>query len=1318
MRVYLETNDKKLTLNGPASLFALPNQNYSAGFTIDLSAPEAYADLSALSPSVASKISLKLPAASTSYDFKPDEKTGTVAVRKNGYTVATLPVLADSNTSSIEFSDRAATVKVTTAADGTPFGILAAIADTLAPELLSAVVDNTTLILNYSDINSIKSSALPPASAFTVLGGSDGKVVNPVTAVSIASKSVILTLTNSVSADQKVSVSYTQPAQNPIQDDVGNRALSFSAKSVSFDTTPPVFSSASVVDKRLEIKYTEANLLGSAMAPANAFTVINSDQVNPVSAVSVDTSAKKVVLTLTNSVLADQPVTVSYLDPTSGNDANAVQDSAGNDAASFLNQSVVNNTSVDETPPLLTSAVVIGNTLTLSYSDTNLLNALAPVTAFAITVDNVQTKIVASSIDPVAKTVLLTLEKAVTFKQSVSVAYTDPTASNDASALQDIAGNDALSFSALSVTNNTPDSVAPVLVTSGSAKVEGNLLTLTFDDKDSLNEMLTAPVTAFSVKTGATAATAIVDNPVTKLIVSPANKTVTLVLTNSVINNNLAVVTYTDPTVGNDTAALQDVSGNDVATFTVTSAVSTTVDKIAPVFSSASVNANILAISYTELNALSPITAPMSAYEVKSGAASATTLTANPVTGISVDQTSNKVILTLANAVTSTDKLSLAYTDPSTADDVYAIQDWSGNDAITFAAKSTATAADKFTNDTPAVVTVATDSTAPVLASATINQNSLVLSYTEANLLSSTTIATTAFTVSKTPSGGQSSTVTVSNVAIDPSAKKITLLLSSPVLSTDTVTIAVPAATVKDTSGNGAIALTAQSVTNISQTDVTAPTLSTAIVADNTITLTFNEPLNTATSGFATVGNYTVKVNGTTYPVSAISSTNASATNSTILTLSSPVPYGSSVSLSFASTLIADPSGNTLINNAPNGILLSNTTAAKTGKLTTPIGTDDEAHGVYVQSDGKILVSGSSDGNFALVRYTNVGTLDTSFNSTGKVSTSFGATEMGRAMAVQSDGKVVIAGYMQDAISQDFSVVRYTSAGVLDTSSASSNIPFNSTNGYVKTDVNSSSDIGNAVAIDTSGNIIVAGTASNDFAVVRYTSAGALDTTFDTDGKMTTDIGSSTTDNANAVTVQADGKIVVAGTSANNFAVVRYTTAGALDTTFDTDGKLTSDIGSSTTDAANAVAIQNDGKIVVAGTSANDFAVVRYTSDGALDSTFGTAGKKTTDIGSSTNDVITCMVIQPDGKILVGGYSDTDFAMARYNYDGSLDTTFGATGSKTGKVTTDIGTSTTDVAYGITLQSDGKIVLTGVSNGDFAVVRYAATGELDTTFGA
>ncbi len=391
------------------------------------------------------------------------------------------------------------------------------------------------------------------------------------------------------------------------------------------------------------------------------------------------------------------------------------------------------------------------------------------------------------------------------------------------------------------------------------------------------------------------------------------------------------------------------------------------------------------------------------------------------------------------------------------------------------------------------------------------------------------------------------------------------------------------------------------------------------------------------------------------------------------------------------------------------------------GKVTTDIGsiTNDGAHDIAIQTDGKILVAGSTSdgtkGNFALVRYTATGTLDPSFGSGGKVTTAIGSRGDGaRSIIVQADGRILVAGNSNSGTqlnpNLDFALVRYTSAGALDTTFG--------TGGKVTTPIGSSDDVSYDLAVQADGKILVVGYtvvgSDYDLAMVRYTATGALDTTFGTGGKVVTPVGT-WLDIGRSVTVQADGKIVVVGNSANSgnpydFAVVRYTSAGALDTSFGTGGKVTTPIGTDD-DRARGVVVLGDGKIVVSGDFDNgthsDFAVVRYTAAGALDATFGTGGKATTVIGGISEGGK--MALQPDGKILLtGSYfngSNYDLATVRFTAVGSLDTTFGTSG----KVTTPIG-SLNDLGAGIALQEDRKIVVAGSTTvgttSDFAVVRY------------
>jgi len=380
------------------------------------------------------------------------------------------------------------------------------------------------------------------------------------------------------------------------------------------------------------------------------------------------------------------------------------------------------------------------------------------------------------------------------------------------------------------------------------------------------------------------------------------------------------------------------------------------------------------------------------------------------------------------------------------------------------------------------------------------------------------------------------------------------------------------------------------------------------------------------------------------------------------------------------------------------------------GKVTTNFGSDSSVgYAVAIQSDGKIVVAGYSDNgsghDFALVRYNTDGSLDTSFDGDGRVTTNADSTgyEPGNAIAIQSDGKIVVAGDFYNGSIYDFAVVRYNTDGSLD-------ISFDG-DGMVTTDINSSYDKSHAVAIQADGKIVVAGFSIdqiNDFAVVRYNIDGSLDTSFDDDGMVTTNFNNGS--QGNDIAIQPDGKIVVVGyftdPASPDFALVRYNTNGSLDTSFDGDGMVTTALSIHDDDGYD-VAIQPDGKIVVAGWSDTDsgpnFALVRYKTNGSLDTSFDGDGIVTTDFGSYCKG--RALSIQPDGKIVVAGTSyglSAAFAVARYNTDGTLDTSFDGDGMV---VTTDFGGYGGE-GHALSIQSDGKIVVAGSSEGDFAVVRY------------
>lgn len=383
------------------------------------------------------------------------------------------------------------------------------------------------------------------------------------------------------------------------------------------------------------------------------------------------------------------------------------------------------------------------------------------------------------------------------------------------------------------------------------------------------------------------------------------------------------------------------------------------------------------------------------------------------------------------------------------------------------------------------------------------------------------------------------------------------------------------------------------------------------------------------------------------------------------------------------------------------------------GSVTTSIsGIWDVPSDVAVQSDGKIVVGGTAGvvGDFALSRYNNDGSLDATFGTGGKVTTDFGlGSSAGFGLAIQPDGKIVMVGNAN----QDFGVARYNGNGSLDTTFG--------TGGTVTTDFGDF-DSAAAALIQPDGKIVAVGN-SNVASVVRYNSDGTLDSTFGSGGKVTANVESNISV-ADAV-LQADGKILVAGEApSNDFGVIRYNSNGTLDTTFGSNGKVTTDFGSGNTlttpfdgyDRGSAILLQPDGKFVVLGTTNyfsnnRDFAIARYNSNGTLDTTFGTGGKITTNFEDL--DGAEDLVLQPDGKIIAVGDGGNAFASARYNSDGSLDATFG-TG---GKVITEFPLDPirpNNFARAVTLQSDSKIVVAGLAGGQFALARYISSNLTPT----
>ncbi len=364
-----------------------------------------------------------------------------------------------------------------------------------------------------------------------------------------------------------------------------------------------------------------------------------------------------------------------------------------------------------------------------------------------------------------------------------------------------------------------------------------------------------------------------------------------------------------------------------------------------------------------------------------------------------------------------------------------------------------------------------------------------------------------------------------------------------------------------------------------------------------------------------------------------------------------------------------------------------------------------------------------------LRRHRTPGALDLSFGSGGKVLTDISGASFDRAdaLSLRPHGKVIAVGSSNAAGSFDFALARYDANGSLD--------PSFGQGGIVLTDFFAASfDLARSIAIQRDGKIVVAGFSRPTgfgpslLALARYHANGRLDESFGSDGKVVADLGGSNL-LGGALAIQRDGKIVAGGDSmaggSNDFALFRFERDGSPDTSFGSDGMVVTDLGNSSFDVIAGLTIQPEGRIVVVGWStaggSDDFALVGYEHHGGLDSTFGVGGKVLTDIGVSSDDIVFASSVDRRGRFVAAGWSDArgnfDFALVRYTRNGHVDTRFGSDGV----VLTDLANSSFDAAHAIAIEHRGKLVVAGESDahaGDFVVVRYEADGALDTRFGS
>ncbi|MFY0566500.1 hypothetical protein ACN28E_22060 [Archangium lansingense] len=399
------------------------------------------------------------------------------------------------------------------------------------------------------------------------------------------------------------------------------------------------------------------------------------------------------------------------------------------------------------------------------------------------------------------------------------------------------------------------------------------------------------------------------------------------------------------------------------------------------------------------------------------------------------------------------------------------------------------------------------------------------------------------------------------------------------------------------------------------------------------------------------------------------------------------------------------------------------------GKVVTDISAGtDEAQAVAVQADGKIVVTGwaltgaGGTRDFATVRYLPDGSLDTSFGSGGIVLTDFfGGNDLGSAVVVQRDGRIVVGGIVNNpgSLSDDFGLARYNPDGTLDSTFGSG--------GRVVTDFDGRIDGIQGLALQPNGRIVAVGNSfsgatNHDFGIVRYRKDGRLDPSFGSGGRVLLDFFGGF-DIASGVVLLPGCKLLVGGMVTRpgtglDFGVVRLKEDGTLDTAYGSGGLAAADY-TGLNDAGQAIALAPGGHVVVTGWADTgpgrfyDFGAVRFDKEGRPDSRFGVGGKTSVDFFFN-QDLGEGIAVQHDGRILVTGtvFNSTnwqyDMGLARLKRDGSLDTSFG----EGGKVVVDFEEfpGTSEGALALVVQPDGDIVVVGNTGDDtnraFAVARF------------
>ena len=409
------------------------------------------------------------------------------------------------------------------------------------------------------------------------------------------------------------------------------------------------------------------------------------------------------------------------------------------------------------------------------------------------------------------------------------------------------------------------------------------------------------------------------------------------------------------------------------------------------------------------------------------------------------------------------------------------------------------------------------------------------------------------------------------------------------------------------------------------------------------------------------------------------------------------------------------------------------------GRAVIDLGNKELGQALSLLPDGRIQVVGnttvSANGvntqSLVVARYNSDGSPDLSFGINGSRTTEFPSGAKGNALfrsTLLPDGKILAYGYVvnddqSEPLDTRWAVARYNADGSLD--------PGFDADGKLTVDFREFSSA-NAAAVQADGKIIVVGdhalgNANGDLGigVVRFNSNGSVDTGFGVNGLVAPNLGSYGAGGAGGVLALPDGKILVAvggyaptsQQAGGDIGLIRLNANGSPDTGFDGDGQVLTSLGGDwVSEVPTALMRQGDGKLLVVATTNNrlttaqDTVLLRYNADGSLDSGFNGSGKLTAGLNTSLN--ANPLLLQPDGKLVLAGWASGNFTVARYNADGSVDAGFG----NAGRVSADFG-SGADRAYAATIDSSGRLLVTGGGSGNLALIRYNSDGSLDNGFG-